>query len=306
MNKANTAEGVKRSDPPAVVRPRLVYHAKSAPVTVPQALTEHALRLGDYPVESVEIYRRDVVTKRVRVIPAKKPPVREEGVKITEYSDKAMRRGIFTAKNCDADFLSMITLTYPFEFPTDGKRVKRNFFDFCDDYRATFDSRCIWWLEFQRRGAPHFHVISEEDLSLHGPLLTVTRRKKIGRGETTFQTAAEPSNWLADRWYRIVGSKDPKHLKAGTAWEVIRAEEGAWVYMAAHGGKRKQKQVPDGYENVGGFWGKIGKFEIPLTGTAKVTTEDVFKIYGHAALSSKGKVKKYLYDAAKNFQPDEI
>lgn len=306
MNETGTAGGGEGRAAPAAPRPRLVYQAKSEPVTVPEALTAHALRQGDYPVESVEIYRRDVVTKRVRVIPSKKPPVREKGVKITEYSDKAMRRGIFLAKNCDADFRSMITLTYPAAFPTDGKRVKQNLWDFKADYRETFSGRCIWWLEFQRRGAPHFHLISEEDLSLHGPLVTVTRRKKIGRGEITFQTAQEPSEWLAHRWYCIVGSRDPKHLKAGTAWEVIKAEEGAWVYMAAHGGKRKQKQVPDGYENVGGFWGKIGKFEVPLTGTAKVTTEDIFKIYGHSALSSKGKVKKYLYDAAKNFQPDEI
>lgn len=283
---------------------RLVYHAKSEPGAVAHALTDHALAQGDYPVASLEIYRRDVITKRVRVVPTKKPPVRVAGVEITEYSDRAMRRGIFFAKNCDADFLSMITLTYPMEFPTDGKRVKQNLWDFKADYRSTFSGRCIWWLEFQRRGAPHYHLISEEDLSSHGPLVTKKRRTKFGDGTKEYVTAEEPSAWLADRWFRIVGSGDPKHLRAGTAWEVIRAEEGAWVYMAAHGGKRKQKIVPEGYKNVGGFWGKIGDLRVPLVGTVKMNTAEVFQAVGKAALSSNGKMKKYLNDASGKFSID--
>lgn len=273
---------------------------------LPEALAAHAAMLGDYPVERVDIYRRDCVTKRVRVVPSKPAPIREKGTKIKEFSDRAMRRCIFWAKNCDADFLSMITLTYPSDFPCDGRRVKRHLNAFREDYLQTYQSRGLWWLEFQRRGAPHFHILCEEDLSSHGPLVTRKRRFKVNKGAVEYQTNVECSDWLAWRWYEIVGSGDLNHKKAGTAWEVITAEEGAWVYAAAHAGKRKQKIVPEGYTDVGGFWGKIGDLKVEKIGSCKVTTADVFAAYGPGALSSEGKVKKYLYDGSTKFSADDV
>ncbi len=85
------------------------------------------------------------------------------------------------------------------------------------------------------------------------------------------------------------------------AWEVIESTEGAWVYAAAHAGKRKQKIVPEGYTNVGRFWGKIGKLAVKRVGIRALNTDDVFQIYGCEALSREGKCKKYLSDGAKLF-----
>lgn len=269
---------------------------------VSEALSNHARMHGDYPIESVDVYRRDSVTRRVSLVGTRNPPPMEEGRVIKEFSDRAMRRLIFFAKNCDADFLSMITLTYPKDFPCDGKLVKKHLNAFREDYLATFQSRGLWWLEFQSRGAPHFHILMEEDLSTHGPLETRFRRFKWGDGATEFQTEKNCADWLAHRWYAIVGSGDRKHLKAGTAWEVVRAEEGAWIYAASHAGKRKQKTVPDAYENVGGFWGKIGALLVEKVETIKLTTEDVYEVYGPDAMSSKGKTKKFLYDSRAMFE----
>lgn len=273
--------------------------------SVAECLSDHAASRGDFPVSSVDIYRRDVVVRRVRIVGCKQPPPKENGRVIKEFSDRSMRALIHKAKNCDADFLSMLTLTYPVEFPMNGGKVKRHLKSFAKAYRETFESRCLWWMEFQRRGAPHFHLLSEEDLAANdGGLVTVERRRKANRGALEFQTNRECANWLAYRWFNIVGSKDPKHLKAGTAWEVVRSEEGAWVYAAAHAGKRKQKKPPEGFENVGRFWGEIGKLNVERIGSVKVTAEDVFDVYGPAALSREGKIKKYLYDAAGKFSFD--
>lgn len=285
---------------------RLVYHAKTQTKLDPgtaMVLSEHAQNNGDYPVESVDVYRRDCITRRVRVIPSKNPPIREIGVRIKEFSDRAMRRLIHKAKNCNADFVSMLTLTYPNSFPMDGRKVKSHWASFAKAYRSKFASRCLWWLEFQMRGAPHFHVLSEENLDLLGPLVTRKRPSKTSKGSKEYQTNKEASDWLANRWYNIVGSKDENHLRAGTAWEVIESKEGAWVYAASHAGKRKQKTVPEGFTDVGRFWGEIGELIVERFGTRKIDTSGVFQVYGCDALSREGKCKKYLYDGAKLFAP---
>jgi len=214
-----------------------------------------------------------------------------------------MRRLIHTVKNCDADFVSMLTLTYPAEFPMNGRKVKCHLESFSAAYRSTFTGRAVWWLEFQKRGAPHFHILSEENLALLGPLETRKRPSRASQGAKEYRTNADASDWLAYRWFNIVGSKDEKHLHAGTAWEVVESTEGAWVYAAAHAGKRKQKIVPGGFTEVGRFWGVIGKLTVERVGSFKIDTEGVFQVYGINALSRKGKCKKYLYDGAKLFGP---
>ncbi|GAT32998.1 hypothetical protein TSACC_21403 [Terrimicrobium sacchariphilum] len=71
------------------------------------------------------------------------------------------------------------------------------------------------------------------------------------------------------------------------------------------GAKRKQKEVPKEYLGVGRFWGKIGKLKLYMEGVATVDAAEVFRAYGCDALSSRGRVKKYLYDAAGKFSFDE-
>jgi hypothetical protein len=55
----------------------------------------------------------------------------------------------------------MVTLTYPAEFPIDGKLVKRQFEALCKRWLRQWGERPrgMWVIEFQDRGAPHFHMI---------------------------------------------------------------------------------------------------------------------------------------------------
>lgn len=287
---------------PAAAHGGLVYHGKLQLRDAAAALAEHAERNGDFPVRRVEIYRRDVVVRKdAKAVPPEggKP----EGAVITEFSDESMRRAVFFAKNCDADFHSMITLTYPGEFPLDGRRVKTHLESFRQDFLKRYQRRGIWWLEFQKRGAPHFHIVTEVDLRECGDL-TVKRRSGRRRGDS-YLTCQDEETWLSRRWYAIVGSGDPRHLLAGVSWEVVEQTEGAIRYMATHGAKRKQKQVPKEYLGVGRFWGKIGKLRVDREGIATVDAAELFRVYGCDALSSRGRVKKYLYDAAGKFSFDE-
>ncbi len=138
----------------------------------------------------------------------------------------------------------MVTLTYPGDWmscvPTPQvahehlrtlqKRWERKF----GRLEAT------WKLEFQRRGAPHFHLLARIP-----PIALPTVRA-----------------WVARQWFEIVGSGDERHLRAGTAVDVSwRGWDGSAAiarYFAKHGlwsTKEYQHDVPDEWETTGRWWG---------------------------------------------------
>jgi hypothetical protein len=91
----------------------------------------------------------------------------------------------------------------------------------------------MWKMEFQRRGAPHFHLLAElptEDL-------------------------AEFQGWCSESWARVVGSEDPKHKAAGT--NVVLAWSNCLRYFAYafKGEADGQNTVPRDFSSPGRFWG---------------------------------------------------
>ena len=122
-----------------------------------------------------------------------------------------------------------VTLTYPKQWPGDAKRWKRDLDVMMKLLSRQMDSPVIIWkLEPQERGAPHFHLAIYTEQFM-GP------------------------RWLARKWYRIVGSGDRKHLRAGTSVERARSRRGSLTYMAKYIGKAFS--APDGWEHVGRYWG---------------------------------------------------
>ena len=157
--------------------------------------------------------------------------------KVTEFSRKSRTRCETHARNLPVDSVkAFLTLTYPNDFPTDGRRVKRDL----DVMRKWLKRRGVndfWFEEFQKRGAPHFHLFLDRY-----PLAGVKA--------------------IAAAWYKIVGSGDPKHL----AWhlgelsgrpclEYVRKPHAASWYASKYAVKAEQKQVPSDFLHVGRFWG---------------------------------------------------
>ena len=162
-------------------------------------------------------------------------------VGLSQSSVGRMRRYL---ASCEAEYRNMVTLTYPHGYPSDGRLVKEHLRRFLQEsrrfrerYRDDRESvpvkwSAFWFLEFQARGAPHFHI---------------------------FTTGFLPASWVAATWYRIVNSEDLRHLRAGTRVEGLRAgRSGSIAYAMKYAAKSEQKTVPDGYENVGRFWGVSG------------------------------------------------
>lgn len=202
------------------------------------------------PVVAVELYNHDVVVIRKGWAPVSVRATRSE---VTEFSKASRQRLAFIASNTDVRFTSMLTLTYPKEFPTDGKTVKRNLNTFLTYLKRYVDSLgYLWFLEFQKRGAPHIHL-----------LLRGMRVSKVTQA------------WVSSTWYRVCGTGDEKHLAAGTRLERIRKVDGARRYALKYCHKMKQKAVPKGFRNVGRFWGHSRGVKPTLTRRVQCTEDDL-------------------------------
>jgi hypothetical protein len=147
-----------------------------------------------------------------------------------------MRRYLRT---CIPVYSVMATLTYPGEYPGDGREVKRHLdcfvkraFRYVDHESPPEPKSIFWFLEFQRRGAPHFHL---------------------------FLNFSIPWQAVAQWWYEIVGSGDDRHLQAGTRIEALyHGRYGTIGYATKYAAKLEQKEIPQNFVNCGRFWGIYG------------------------------------------------
>lgn len=175
---------------------------------------------------------------------AKESKVKATKSAITEFSIKSQRNCKFKFDSASRGMTSAICLTYPEELreKLDGRIIKKHFKAFILAYLREFglDGRYFWVLEFQRNGNPHFHIVTDCKADI-----------KAQR------------DFVAARWYKIVGSGLHKHYKAGTSCELVRSQAGVASYIAGYLKKANQKQVPENFHNVGRFWGGSRKaFEI--------------------------------------------
>lgn len=159
---------------------------------------------------------------------------------VTGFSARSSTRMRGYLRECISDYPIFVTLTYPCGYPCDGEISKGHLRRMLTEvYR--FNTRngqdmdkysTFWFLEFQGRGAPHYHL---------------------------FTTNILPHDWLAKTWYRIVGSEDERHLHAGTSVERFRGDNsGVSAYAVKYALKTDQKTAPEGYSNIGRYWGVVG------------------------------------------------
>lgn len=206
-------------------------------------------------IVGIEIYERDVVVKRQGYSHA--PPDVVRG-KVKEFSKASRQRLAFVASNTSVTFRTMVTLTYPNEWPHDGKRVKRDLRRFLT-WMQKVSSKCeyLWFLEFQQRGAPHVHILTDYPLPRKkGPLKSYRLH-------------------LARKWFEICDTGDHKHLLAGTACERLRSPQGGAHYAVKYAQKMRQKTVPEGYQDCGRFWGHTKAVKPSPTEVYRCTEDDV-------------------------------
>lgn len=125
----------------------------------------------------------------------------------------------------------MPTLTYPGEWPENPRVWKQHLQAFRKRFEREYGKVPVFWkLEFQERGAPHFHLlVYDPEHRLH---------------HFAFK------QWLSRTWYEIVGSGDDRHLRAGTNVEIPRDGRRMEAYASKYVGKPE-----GGQEGAGRYWG---------------------------------------------------
>lgn len=155
-----------------------------------------------------------------------KIPLSKRG-KISRFTRKSVNRLKFVARNLPHSFRKMVTLTYPSDFPCDGRVVKRDLDLYLKCLKRKYPGiKYLYTLEFQERGAPHFHILINN--------LYVS------------------DEWSSVTWHRIIKSEDQNHLIYGSRVDFI--EKSAAHYLSDYIRKLYQKIVPEDYLDVGRFW----------------------------------------------------
>jgi hypothetical protein len=174
---------------------------------------------------------------------------RPERGNIKMQSKKSLLRLMFLMQATQLQFTSMITLTYPKIFPTDGRIVKRDVAAIVQKIRRK-DYKYLWFLEFQKRGAPHVHILVDNKV--------ITPRMRVDFG-LYWTTQIALSDWFckacpASMYDREV-IKMAKVNTHPTVWQFLRTRDGARNYVTKYASKERQKTVPKQYFGVGRFWG---------------------------------------------------
>ena len=130
-----------------------------------------------------------------------------------------------------------VTLTYPGIFPDQPAEYKGHWRAWVKRLRRRWPGAAlVWRLEFQRRGAPHFHAF------VWG----------VSFGELL--------EFTGQSWFEVVGSGDDRHLRAGTRVEKIRDWRGASSYASKYLSKVDGEIVA----GVGRWWGIENREGLPF------------------------------------------
>ena len=165
---------------------------------------------------------------------------------------------------------ALVTLTLPGDWVTvapTGAVFKAKMRIFQQRYLRAWGAPLVgvWKLEFQRRGAPHIHMLVTPP---HGLAFAPRRedgslkpRQPVGAG-MPFRI------WLSEVWADVVDHPDPeerrKHVQAGTGIDYAegtrnRDPKRLAIYFSKHGSfgaKEYQNEPPSEWENgCGRFWG---------------------------------------------------
>lgn len=204
---------------------------------------------------------------------------------IDRFSEKSRARLKFTAGNSFPHLISQFCLTYGKTcVPSDGRTTKKHLNLFLNVMRKKFSGLSyLWILEFQEKRkdakAAHYHLF------------------------LPFEPDDQKRKWMAQRWVDIalpIPETDDYTPELPPALFEERAkmfsvhnneknfitwDMGKGSYLTKYLTKERQKDVPEGFENVGRFWGasrglvpdaevfQVEKPMFPLVFTDKLTGE---------------------------------
>ena len=185
---------------------------------------------------------------------------------VNGFSAASRRRLIRKLARLRPDQTVFLTLTYPARFP-DAKEAKTHLRAMLERLRRRFPKMsAIWRLEFQQRGAPHFHLLC-------------------------FNMPYIPHRTFRKYWSEIVWEYVDETLPF-VRLEMIRSQKGAMFYAAKYCAKPTDEAVESLFNNsaylhAGRIWGIHNKDHLPYA-------PKVYIVVLGASKRSLANVKKIL------------
>lgn len=189
-----------------------------------------------------------------------------------------------------------MTLTYGANFPMDGRKVKRDLNLVLTRLRQTFGSfSYLWFLEFQRRSAPHIHILCglpHPDDKCRVWFAGLWAGIASGGQDWSYSQVYESCGRLK-RGARLctMGAIRHRYTVEPKYWEGVRSSDGAARYAVKYALKTYQKVVPDCYRNVGRFWG---------------CSRDVRLPDGEIVTGTEEKIREYLVEKGRNMDSFDV
>lgn len=214
-----------------------------------------------YPVSGVRVHRGVVVVKRLCTIQIRPSQHKKKGQQIMYLSRRSLNNFAFYVSTTEVRFMSLLTLSYGANYPKDGKQAKADLTRMLTWLKRKYKGlEYFWFLEFQERGAPHFHV----GLNIAHPGDVGHAELALAWSKICCKVEYEYSYWkeieygldyiISARGGSVRDDVARQHRRA-KVWENVRSVDGAIRYVLSYALKPYQKTVPADYRNVGRFWG---------------------------------------------------
>lgn len=190
----------------------------------------------NHPINSALIFPNGTtVSQRIRYANRPKRKQDWKRKKIKSQSSRSLSRLVFYVAETKYKIATMLTLTYQ-RYPKSGKIIKKHLDAFLRALKYAFPG-CVyvWWLEFQKRGAPHFHLL------------------------LNFEPWGDAREKVAQLWCGAIGNFASDDVYAvhshKAAWETLREWYAPQSYIIKEAGKKEQKNPPTWFTDLGRTWG---------------------------------------------------
>jgi len=214
-----------------------------------------------YPIKSVLVFQNGLTVHREANFTYKHEYSPRKG--IYEMSKKSKMKLVHIINNCPIKFKSLLTLTWgDFLPPVNGVELKRQLNIYLNRFRKHFKSpEYLWFLEFQRSGRPHIHIMTTVEPSSLDILWHAKNWPRISVYDAWTRLTEQRMKDYSVIVPMDVGvlleeyEKSQRFNQHPKVWEKFRKKDGAFRYALKYATKSVQKLVPAEYGNVGRFWG---------------------------------------------------
>lgn len=244
----------------------------------------------EYPKHRLEVTGQVVKVKRQAEPALNVGNVRSEVKKFSKQSRIRFLEFLLSVHwdNYENENIREMTLTYHNDYPTDGKEVKRHLHNFRKNIMKRYpDIILIWKLEFQQRGAPHYHIIAitrnpvelgNYQIIKDGNFYFYDRESKQVKKDGLQGFRA----YVQNIWSKVTGGSI-QNYNSGIEVEAVRNKKAMPYYLCSYiakerktSGKEYQEKVPEWFENVGRWWGCYGRKKLGIKKRKMEITEDQF------------------------------